>query len=117
MAPPDQHPDYTTARARQQAAWQDIMAVSEQLLHSAKRQDWENIDLLHARREHLLDQFFRETLVQDMIPTVQQGIKNIREQDSDIVQMVKNNRDQLGAESKRLQLMKTRVKGYLSADK
>jgi|GEM_PF-1375522 len=121
MSLPDQPADLTfnqaEERARQQAAWQEIMSQSDQLLQNAKRQDWEKLDLLHTKREHLLDQFFREALIEDLIPAVQQDIKKIREQDNDIVQMVKNNRDQLGAESKRLQLMKSRIKEYLSADK
>ena len=121
MSPPDQpqsqSPDQGKDRTRQQAAWLEIMSHSDQLLQSAKRQDWEKLDQLHTSREHLLDQFFREALIEDLIPTVQQDIKIIRQQDDEIVAMVKENRDQLGAESKRLQLMKNRVKEYLSADK
>jgi hypothetical protein len=115
--PQDQHQDQSKDRTRQQTAWLEIMSHSDQLLQSAKRQDWETLDQLHTRREHLLDQFFREALIEDLIPTVQQDIKIIRQQDNEIVAMVKENRDQLGAESKRLQLMKNRVKEYLSADK
>ncbi len=110
-------PDQTRIRASQQASWQHIMLLSEQLLHSAKRQDWESLERLHSERENALDLFFREALIQDLIPVVQQDIKKIRDQDSDIVQMVKNNRDELGAESRRLQLMKSRIKEYLSAGK
>lgn len=109
-------PDQSEARASQLAAWQHIMLLSEQLLQSAERQDWENLDKLHGKREHMLELFFREALIQDLIPVVQQGISEIREQDSDIVQLVKNNRDELGAESRRLQLMKSRIKKYLSAE-
>ncbi|OFE11550.1 hypothetical protein PHACT_13495 [Pseudohongiella acticola] len=117
MSPPDQPHDQNQERARQVAAWQEIMSHSDQLLQRAKRQDWEKLDYLHESREQLLDQFFREALVEDLIPIVQRDIKIIREQDRTIVAMVKENRDQLGAESKRLQLMKNRVKEYLSADK
>ncbi len=110
-------PDQTEIRATQLAAWQQIMALSEQLLHSARRQDWDTLDRLHGEREQALEHFFREALIQDLIPVIQQDINKIREQDSDIVQMVKNNRDELGAESRRLHLMKNRIKEYLSADK
>lgn len=110
-------PDQTEIRATQLAAWHQIMALSEQLLHSAKRQDWDNLERMHSEREQALEHFFREALIQDLIPVIQQDIKNIRQQDNDIVQMVKNNRDELGAESRRLQLMKSRIKEYLSADK
>lgn len=110
-------PDQTEIRNSQLSSWQHIMLLSEQLLHCAKRQDWESLDRLHREREHALEQFFREALIQDLIPVIQQDIKKIREQDSDIVQLVKNNRDELGAESRRLQLMKSRLKEYLSAEK
>lgn len=110
-------PDQSETRASQQMAWHHIMSLSEQLLHGAKRQDWENVERLHSERERALEQFFREVLIEDLIPLIQQDIKKIRDQDSDIVQMVKNNRDELGAESRRLQLMKSRIKEYLSADK
>ena len=116
-SPPQPPHDHNSEYTRQRTAWQEIMSQSDQLLQSAKRQDWENLDHLHASREQLLDQFFREALVEDLIPIVQRDIKIIREQDSIIVAMVKENRDQLGAESKRLQLMKNRIKEYLSADK
>lgn len=110
-------PDQTQIRATQLAAWQQIMALSDQLMHSARRQDWDNLDRLHGERELALEHFFREALLEELIPQVQQDIKKIRDQDNEIVQMVKNNREQLGAESKRLQLLKNRVKEYLSADK
>lgn len=117
MSPPELPHDQSKDRTRQHAAWLEIMSQSDQLLLCAKRQDWDTLDQLHTSREHLLDQFFREALIEDLIPTVQRDIKIIRQQDNDIVAMVKANRDQLGAESKRLQLMKSRIKEYLSADK
>lgn len=113
---PDPIQNQEQIRRRQRAAWQSIMQISDQLLQCATQKDWDSIERLHKKREQMLDLFFREILIQDLIPEVQQGITKIREQDSDIVLLVKNNRDELGAESRRLQSMKSRIKEYLSAE-
>lgn len=113
---PDQKQSQEQIRRQQRSAWQGIMQISDQLLQCATQKDWDGIDRLHKKREQMLDRFFREILTQDLIPEVQQGITKIREQDSAIVVLVQNNRDELGAESRRLQSMKSRIKEYLSAE-
>ena len=100
----------------QSDAWQHIMQDSGQLLQLAHQKNWDQLLLLHEKRDVKLQAFFNDTLAQDLVEQVRHDLETIRSQDALIVQLVKNNQSELGAEAKHLKQMKARIKDYISAD-
>lgn len=114
---PDYSAKYKETVIDQRAAWQEIMTVSASMMEHANQRDWKTVDTVHQARDQMLETFFRQALADVLIDEVQAGIAVIRKQDSDIVQLVKNNREELSTEMQRLQSMKNRVKEYISTSK
>jgi succinate dehydrogenase flavin-adding protein (antitoxin of CptAB toxin-antitoxin module) len=111
---PDESARYKETVIEQRLAWQEIMAVSTSMIEHANQRDWITVDRLHQTRDQMLDAFFREALADVLVDEIQAGITAIQTQDSDIVQLVKNNREELSTEMQRLQSMRNRVKEYIS---
>ena|SRR5690554_3068196 len=101
---------------QQSLAWSEIMQASDRLTQLAQQKDWEAVTQLHAERDQLLESFFNAPLHAELVPTVQADLPGIIQQDAVIVQLVQNNRDELGAEAQRLRNLKKRAEEYLSAD-
>lgn len=108
---------YSQTIEYQTLAWEKIMQDSNLLLQLAHQKNWEHLLNLHEKRDALLHEFFNSTLAQDLIEKIQNDIEIIKTQDEMIVRLVKNNQSELSTEAKQLQLMKTRIKDYISADK
>ena len=96
--------------------WAHIVEISDQLLQLAEQQNWQQLGRLQLERDQLIDLFFRSETRTELVPVIQEDIRNICDQDQKIVQMVTDNRDQLGAEAKHLQAMKHRIQQYLSTE-
>ncbi|MDO8908110.1 MAG: hypothetical protein Q7W55_06380 [Pseudohongiella sp.] len=101
----------------QMLAWNSIMQDSNLLVQLAHQKNWEQLLALHEKRDARLRDFFNDALTQDLVEQVQSDLEIIKKQDAEIVQMVKNNQSELSAEAQQLQLMKERIKIYISADK
>jgi hypothetical protein len=108
--------DYKILIKDQLLAWDSIMQDSNKLVQLAHQKNWEQLLALHEKRDERLRDFFNEALTQDLVRQVQNDLEIIKKQDADIVQMVKNNQSELSAEAQQLQLMKERIKNYVSAD-
>lgn len=109
--------NYRNLISNQTLAWETIMQESRLLLQLAHQKNWEQLLSLHEKRDVSLRDFFNEALTQELITRVQNDLATIREQDAEIVQMVKKNQTELGEEAQQLKLMKARIKDYISADK
>jgi hypothetical protein len=108
--------DYKILIKDQLLAWNSIMQDSNNLVQLAHQKNWEQLLALHEKRDERLRDFFNEALTQELVTQVQNDLEIIKQQDADIVQMVKNNQSELSAEAQQLQLMKERIKNYVSAD-
>lgn len=100
---------------KQRSQWKEILTLSDRLLQLAEHKNWPRLNQVHQQREQKLTEFFGQAIEQSFIETIQAGIRRIRDQDQQIVQIVQLNRDALGAESQRLKSMKSRVSEYISA--
>lgn len=109
--------EYNKLISEQSLAWKSIMQDSSLLVQLAHQKNWEQLLSLHEKRDARLRDFFNEALTQDLITRVQNDLEIIKTQDAEIVQLVKNNQSELSAEAQQLQLMKSRIKNYISADK
>lgn len=109
--------EYNKTIEKQKLAWNSIMQDSHLLVQLAHQKNWEQLLQLHEKRDASLRHFFDDALTQDLITTVQNDLEIIKRQDTEIVQLVKNNQSELSAEAQQLHQMKARIKDYISADK
>lgn len=101
----------------QRAEWDLIMQESSLLVQLAHQKNWQQLLVLHEKRDLLLRDFFDEALTQELVEKIQTDLEIIKSQDSEIVQLVKNNQSALSDEAKHLNQMKKRIKNYISADR
>lgn len=114
---PHQNPTETDTLQQQIQAWARIMDASDNLLQLAKQKDWDAVTEHHQHRDQLLEEFFRQALHSDLVDSVQAGIAQIIQQDTEITQWVQNNRDELGEEAQRLRGLRQRAQQYGSVEK
>lgn len=100
----------------QSLEWDKIVTSSHSLMHLAEQKSWSKLSTLHQQRDQLIEQFFSEEPHPELLAQIQSDIIKICEQDRKIVQMVADNRDQLGAEAQRLRAMKNRINQYMSTE-
>ena len=115
--PEDNADVYLNSISNQNVKWDRIYALSSLLLQLAYQKNWSSLLERHKERDALLDSFFREAIAEDIIDKIKKDILTIKEQDEEIVRLVKNNQQQLGDESQQLLTMKKRINSYLSAGK
>ena len=106
---------YKNTISNQTVKWEEILSLSTQLLQLAYQKNWPSLLDLHKKRDDLLDSFFKEAIAEDIVDTIRNDILTIKNQDEEIVRLVKNNQQQLGDESQQLHAMKKRINSYLSA--
>jgi hypothetical protein len=98
-------------------SWKKILDVSQQLLQLAEQKNWPRLNRLQQERDHLIEQFFLTQPHPELLSKIQSDIRIICDQDRKIIQMVEENREQLGTEAQRLQSMKNRIQQYVSTEK
>ncbi|TFH72466.1 hypothetical protein E3V39_12930 [Gammaproteobacteria bacterium LSUCC0112] len=106
---------YKNTISNQTVKWEEILSLSTQLLQLAYQKNWLSLMDLHKKRDDLLDSFFKESIDEGIVDTIRNDILTIKNQDEEIVRLVKNNQQQLGDESQQLHAMKKRINSYLSA--
>jgi hypothetical protein len=103
--------------ASQSLDWTRIVELSEQLLQLAEQKNWDKLGRLQLERDRLIEQFFATDTRRELISAIQEDIRTICDQDRKIIQMVADNRAQLGTEAQHLRAMKNRIEQYLSTEK
>lgn len=98
-------------------SWKKILDTSQQLLQLAEQKNWPRLSRLQQERDQFIEQFFLTQPHPELLSKIQSDIKIICDQDRKIIQMVEENREQLGAEAQRLQSMKNRIQQYVSTEK
>jgi succinate dehydrogenase flavin-adding protein (antitoxin of CptAB toxin-antitoxin module) len=107
---------YINTVSDQSFKWKSILICSEQLLQLAYQKNWPALLEMHLQRDVLLDNFFKDAIAADLVDSIRADIQIIQQRDEEIIQMVKNNQQQLGDESHQLHTMKKRLSSYLSAE-
>ncbi|MBC53694.1 MAG: hypothetical protein CMQ34_07655 [Gammaproteobacteria bacterium] len=102
--------------SNQALAWSRIVAASDQLAQLAEQKNWDKLGRLQVERDRLIEHFFSSETRPELITGIQADIRKICEQDRRIIQMVTDNRAQLGAEALHLRAMKNRIEQYLSTE-
>src|SRR5690554_3235894 len=87
---------YKESIKNQTAAWTDIIRLTDQMVDLASSNNWQQIDALHQLRDEKLQQFFDQALAESLIETVQNGIAEIQAKDQTVIELIKQNRDELG---------------------
>ena len=98
-------------------SWKKILESSDRLLQLAEQKNWSRLSHLQQERDQLIEQFFLTQPHTELLQKIQSDILVICDQDRKIIQMVEENRQQLGAEAQRLQSMKNRIQQYVSTEK
>jgi len=115
--PPENPATDKNTLTKQTRAWSEIMQISDRLMQLAQQKNSDTVMQQHADRDQLLESFFAEPLHAELVATVQADLQRIIQQDAVTVQLVQNNRNDLGAEAQRLRHLKKRAEEYLSADR
>lgn len=97
--------------------WSRIVEISDQLLQLAEQKNWDRLARLQIERDRLIEHFFQSETLAVLVTEVQSDIRKICDQDRKIMQMVADNRAQLGSEAQHLRAMKNRIEQYLSTEK
>lgn len=100
----------------QSIEWNQIVTSSHNLMHLAEQKSWSKLSTLHQQRDQLIQQFFSKEPHPELLSQIQSDIKKICDTDRKIIQMVADNRDQLGTEAQRLRAMKNRINEYISTE-
>ena len=108
--------EYKNIVSDQSVKWHAILSCSEQLLQLAYQKNWPALLELHAQRDVLLDNFFKDAIAEDLVDSIRSDIQIIQQRDEEIIRLVKNNQQQIGDESQQLHAMKKRITSYLSAE-
>lgn len=101
----------------QSLSWSRIAEISDQLLQLAEQKNWDRLGRLQIERDHLIEHFFQSETHAALVTEIHSDIRLICEQDRKIIQMVADNRAQLGTEAQHLRAMKNRIEKYLSTEK
>lgn len=112
----DNAESYNNTIEDQLVSWISIVECSDRLLQLAYQKNWQALLDLHAHRDVLLETFFNQEITEDIVEKIRTDIIAIQKNDEEIVQLVKNNQQQLGDESQQLHAMKKRISSYLSAE-
>jgi hypothetical protein len=102
--------------ADQTTNWTRIVNASDQLLQLAGQKNWDKLGRLQRERDRLIKHFFSSETHPELISGIQADIRKICDQDKQIIQMVTENRTQLGTEAQHLRAMKNRIEQYLSTE-
>jgi succinate dehydrogenase flavin-adding protein (antitoxin of CptAB toxin-antitoxin module) len=108
--------EYKNIVSDQSVKWHSILNCSEQLLQLAYQKNWPALLELHAQRDVLLDNFFKDAIAEDLVDSIRSDIQIMQQRDEEVIRLVKNNQQQIGDESQQLHAMKKRITSYLSAE-
>jgi len=101
----------------QSLRWSRIVSASEQLVQLAEQKNWDKLGRLQLERDRMIEHFFASKTRSELISSIQADIRKICEQDRKIIDMVAQNRAQLGSEAQHLRAMKNRIEQYMSTEK
>ena len=95
--------------------WQEITRLSESMLNSAQKKDWEQLNKLVLSRQELLSDYFEGELSAQQAELAQADISALQDTDKQIIALTQSNKDLLAEAMVQLQRGKNMTAQYRSA--
>jgi len=96
-----------------QETFNQILELTDQMLNSAKGARWDDLFTLEKNRDGLIKKYFVDTLLKD--EGLADAVRQVLNKDQQIQNAVRQERDRLAQELKRVTQGKNAVKSYADA--
>jgi len=96
-----------------QETFNQILELTDQMLNSAKEEQWDDLFTLEKTRDGLIKKYFVDSLLKD--ENLADAVRQVLSKDQQIQNEVRQERDRLAQELKKVTQGKNAVKSYANA--
>ncbi len=96
-----------------QETFNQILELTDQMLNSAKEEQWDDLLTLEKTRDGLIKKYFVDSLLKD--ENLADAVRQVLSKDQQIQNEVRQERDRLAQELKKVTQGKNAVKSYANA--